>query len=80
VLALAGCATKSDDPAAPAPGVVVETTNVIVTGSHIPIKVPKNAIARPETPISPVVSLTTSDTVPFQGPAAAPAGPAATPH
>ena len=75
-LSFAGCATTSAD-AAPAEtaGRIVETKSVLITGSHIPVKVPKNPIAHPEPTLAPVVSLSVSDTAPFQGPGAAPAGP-----
>ena len=81
LLAPAGCATNSTSAAASAEtaGRIVETKSVLVTGSHIPVKVPKNPIAHPEPTLAPVVTLSVSDTVPFQGPAAAPAGPSTAP-
>jgi hypothetical protein len=65
LLALAGCATPATDSAAPKAGVVVETKKVILTGSNIPITVPKNAIAHPAPPMTPVVILQPGETMPF---------------
>lgn len=79
LLALAGCATTSDPAPAETAGKIVETKSVLITGSHIPVKVPKNPIAHPEPTLAPVVSLSISDTAPFQGPGAAPAGPVTSP-
>jgi hypothetical protein len=78
-LLLAGCATVTTDAAPPKDAVIVETKSVLVTGSHIPVRVPKNPIARPEPTLAPVVTMTVSDTVPFQGPGATPVGPISVP-
>ena len=65
LLVLAGCTTPATNSAAPKNGVVVETKNVILTGSNIPITVPKNAIAHPAPPMAPVVILQPGETMPF---------------
>lgn len=75
-LLLGGCAGVVQNPPSSAGSagnaVVVETVNVYVTGSHIPVRMPKSAIARPTPTISPLIILTADDIRRIGGPSGPP--------
>jgi hypothetical protein len=72
LLLLSGCANLDRRASSGGPMVVVESENVYVTGSHIPVRVPKSASVRTLPTISPLTVLTADDMRRAMGPAPAP--------
>jgi hypothetical protein len=73
-LFLGGCAGLVGNSSSSASGemVVVETVNVYVTGSNIPVRVPKSASARQIPTVSPLVIFTADDMRRIGGPSGPP--------
>ncbi len=69
-LLVGGCANRPQSSGGEI--VVVETQNIWVTGSHIPVRVPKSTTARMIPTISPLTILTADDMRRASGPAAPP--------
>lgn len=71
-LLLGGCANLARNPPSGGEILVVETENVWMTGSNIPVRVPKSPTARIAPTISPLTVLTPDEMRRGYGPGTAP--------